>query len=211
MKNKTLWLAALAISLTAPAATLYDAGTYNGSGGNNTVEGYIGDDFILLAMSDLTGIRFWTLEGTAGYLGSINWEIRSNSSNSPGAIIASGNANPTRTNVGTALSLTVYQNDLSLSVNGLAAGTYWFAIHDGLDSNVDPNPEFYWAWADLNATNTPTNRGREFLIGGSTWDTVSQEHAFLVQGDQTAATPEPAAGFLLGAGLLATALRFRKN
>lgn len=203
MKNKTFALAVLAISLAAPAATLFDNGAYNSNGGNAAGEGYIGDDFVLNAMSDLTGVRFWTLEGTGAYLGSINWEIRANASNLPGSVVASGTGTtPTRSNVGTALSLTVYQNDFSINVAGLGAGTYWLTIHDGSDTDATFQ-DYYWAWSDPNTTLTAV----EFVIGGAgTWDllTSDSEHAFQILGNDTA-VPEPTAGLLLGVGLVTVA------
>lgn len=210
MKRLTLCLLCFCGLFVAPAATLYDNGTYNGLGGNGKGDAWQADDFVLAAASNLTGITFWTLEAQGAYLGSITWEIRTNNVDQPGTLVSggSGNGAPTRAAVGTALGMDVYQNDLTVNITNLAAGTYWLVLHDGLATDVDFQ-DFYFAWTDLNGTNTPTNRGREQVLpGGVTWDLNDQEHAFLISGTASTAPPggdipEPGSVVLLSGGLAA--------
>lgn len=102
------------------------------------------------------------------------------------------------------------QNDFALSVNNLAAGTYWLTLHNGSLANT-AFTDFAWSWADLNATNTPTTRGQEFGLAplDTQWRVNDQEHAFNITGIASV-VPEPTGWALAGAGLLAMALRRRR-
>ncbi len=219
IKRLLRWLthsaAVVLLAGSASAGTVWNNGGPNSLGGNEIGDLNGAEDFIITAQSDLTAISFWSLEASGSYLGSITWSIQANTSNVPGAVIASGNIAPTRTNLGavpalgTNPSLTLFQNNFAINVAALSAGTYWLVLHDGLSTDTALQ-DFYWAWANLNGTNTGTNRGLEqdATLTDPSWNTNSNEHAFLLSG---APTPEPATMVLLSAGLAALWLAGRKR
>jgi hypothetical protein len=201
----------------AMALTVWDNGGPSvgaGEGGSNMSETRQAEDFTLAFATNLTAVRFWSLESaTSDFLGTISYEVLNNVGGAPGSTVyGSGSAALTRTGAGTAAGLNQFQNDFSLSVNNLAAGTYWIALHNGPLTSTAPL-DFYWSWTDLNAVNTPTARGREFLISplDTGWRTNDQEHAFSVFGEQVPEVPEPETWMLLSAGLAALVWRGRNT
>jgi PEP-CTERM motif len=204
---KIALLATLAIlPFTGSAATVFDNGGYNLNGGNGMGDAIQAEDFILGATSNLTGIRFWSLEASGAYLGSITWGIYSDAPGSPSTLLATGNT--TLSTVATpdsAFGMGIFQNDFSINVANLVAGTYWLALHDGLSSDVSFQ-DYYWAYTDPNGVNIGTNIGHEFSLPlGVTWDPGDGEHAFQVFGDAPGAAPEPSTMIMFGGGLLAIA------
>jgi hypothetical protein len=174
------------------------------------------EDFQLSVLSNLTGVQFWNLEGTPNdYSGSIYYQIVTDAAGSPSnTIVGSGTVTPTRVAAGSVLGFSQFQNDFTISLSNVAAGTYWLELHNGPLSNT-AFTDFYWSWADLNATNTGTNRGREFSLDplGSAWTTNDQEHAFNVSGDPVTnnAIPEPATLLLTVSGMAALARRRQRK
>ena len=202
MKHRLLISLLAATSLQqAFGATIYDNGTFNSLGGNAMGDFIEADNFVIGSLVNVTGFTFWTLEAASAYLGSVTWSINANTANQPGAALLSGSATPTRTSVGTALGLTVFQNDVTIA-GSLAAGTYWLTLHDGALASV-AFQDFYWAWTNLNGTNTGTLRGKERSLDppSATWDDTGNEHAFLISGTTGAATPEPASMAMIAGGL----------
>ena len=211
----------LQLVATAQAATLWDNGAPNitNLGGSEMSDTFQAEDFRLGVASDLTGIRFWDLEGAAGgdYTGSIFYQIVNNvgitPAGSPGTtVFSSGLVAPTRVAAGSVLGLSQFQNDFAISVSNLVAGTYWLELHNGpLATNAFS--DFYWSFTDLNVTNTPTNRGSEFALpaNGFGWTTNDQEHAFEVFGaprqPPPPPLPEPGTTALMAAGIAVLALR----
>ena len=167
------------------------------------------EDFQVAALTNLTAIRFWSLQSVAAdYLGSIFWQIRTDSGGSPSTILGSGTATPTRIAAGAIFGFSQFQNDFSIFVPDVSPGKYWLTLHNGALSST-AFKDFYWSWADLNATNTPTSRGREQslnpLIPGFTPN--DQEHAFTVLND----VPEPGAVVLVAAGLAFLTVRSKRR
>lgn len=214
MKLKTIWkAAALALAWQAAcpalALTVWDNGgpaavTLGGSVMTDTLQA---EDFTLASSTNITAITFWNLQLVTGdYLGSITYQLTSGSPT--GTVVASGSVAPTRTAAGTVLGYSQFQNDLPVSVLGLAAGTYWLSLHDGPVAST-AYADFYWSWADLNATNTPTTRGLELGLAplATAWTTNEAEHAFQITG--VSAVPEPATALLaaLGIGVVLSARR----
>lgn len=195
-----------------PSATL--------ANGTALTEFQSAQDFILGSTTDLTSVTFWNLEPgpppAGDYNGSIFWEIRNNNAGAPtGSVLGSGTIAPTRTAAGTLSGLAQFQNDFTISINGVTAGTYWLTLHNGPLGNTGPLIDFYWTWADLNVTNTPTFRGQDSdLVGGGGYLTNGQEHAFNISGNVVvpSGVPEPATMAVAGAGLAALAFfRARKS
>lgn len=218
MRNKNLVRLALVVctlqTSSAMAITLWDNGgpsaTLANQGGSNLSDTQQAQDFTLTSTSSLTSVTFWSLEASAAdYTGSVFYQITNNTAGAPGTtVFGSGSATPARTAAGTVLGLNQFQNAFSLAVNNLAAGTYWITLHNGPLATTTFT-DFYWAWADLNGTNSPTTRGQEFLLNppGTVWTTNDQEHAFNITG--VSVIPEPSVWLLAGAGLAALALRRR--
>ena len=204
----------LFLSGVTQAATIYDNGgpAVTNLGGSLMSDTLQAQDFLLTGISNLTGVRFWSLQGSAAdYAGNIFYQIFSDAAGLPGSTaIASGLVTPTRVAAGTVLGFSQFQNDFTLAVNGLAGGTYWLALHNGPLATTAYS-DFYWSWADLNAVNTPTNLGAEFALNpaGTAWSTNDQEMAFQISGS-TANTPEPATFAFVGASLLALGM-YRKQ
>jgi PEP-CTERM motif len=206
-------LCAVLCLLQTPAAmavTLWNNGAPSvaNPGGSNLSDTQQAQDFTLTSASSLTGVTFWSLEASvADYVGSIFYQITNNAGGAPGATVFDfGTVTPTRTAAGTALGLNQFQNDFTLAVGNLAAGTYWLTLHNGALAST-ATTDFYWSWADLNGTNTATTRGREFLLNplDTQWRSNDQEHAFAISG--VSVVPEPATWLLGAMGLAALALR----
>ena len=204
---KKLIVALLCLGGAAHASLIFDNGgpsTLN-PGASNLSDTQQAQDFLLTSITSLTSVRFWSLEVSSGdFLGSVLWEIRTNRLGVPGStVVASGTAAPTRTAAGTTLGLNQFQNDFNISVNNLAAGTYWLTIHNGpLSSNAFT--DFYWSWADPNAT---AFAGQEFALNpaGTAWTTNDSEAAFQIFGTSSS-TPEPGSLILAGVALLTIGL-----
>ena len=207
------------VQFSASAAVIvWDNGGPSATLANGTAltEFQSAQDFILGSTTDLTSVTFWSLEATApDYSGSIFWEIRNNNAGAPtGSVLGSGTAIPTRTAAGVLAGLNQFQNDFTISINGVTAGTYWLTLHNGPLANTGPLIDFYWTWTDLNVTNTPTFRGQDSdLVGGGGYLTNGQEHAFNVSGNVVpSGVPEPATMAVAAAGLAVLALfRARKS
>jgi hypothetical protein len=223
IKKNLLQLCVALCALQASAAmalTVWDNGGPStaagaGEGGSNLSEFKQAEDFTLSFASNLTSVTFWSLEASAAdYSGNIFYEITNNLAGVPGAtVFGSGLAATTRTAAGSAAGLNQFKNDFALSVNNLAAGTYWITLHNGPMANSGFT-DFYWSWADLNATNSGagTFRGQELSLPATPatpWTTNSQEHAFLIAADLVPEVPEPETWMLLSAGLLGLAWRTR--
>jgi hypothetical protein len=220
IKKNLLQLCVALCALQASAAmalTVWDNGgptvVLADQGGSNLSEFQQAEDFTLSAASNLTSATFWSLEDSAAdYRGSIFYEITNSFAGAPGAtVFGSGTAITTRTAAGTAAGLTQYKNDFSLSVNNLAAGTYWITLHNGALSSPGFT-DFYWSFTDINATNNPTFRGKELALPpmiATPWSTNDREHAFLIGGELVPEVPEPETWLLLSIGLTALALRSR--
>jgi hypothetical protein len=194
---------ALAVAIPCFGATLYDNGTPNNLGANALTDFMQADDFVLAAASDLTGVSFWSMElSPADYFGSIFWEVRNNAGGVPGAVVfGTGTVIPTRTAAGSALGLNIFRNDFSISIMGLAAGTYWLVLHNGPLTNTTFT-DYYWAHTATGGGNSSTSRGVEQSLNPPIpgWTTNSEEHAFLISGDPVL-IPEPGTLILISAGL----------
>ena len=192
---------------TAHAGVLWDNGgpATTNLGGSQMSDTIQAEDFQLSGQYTLTGITFWNLQGVpADYTGSIFWQILSDAAGTPGAVVDSGTATPTRSAAGSMLGLSQFQNDFAVSTF-LTAGTYWLALHNG-PLSATSFTDFYWTWTDLNATNTGTNRGQEFGLDplATSFTTNDQEHAFSISGS---GVPEPGTVSLAIFGIAGFALR----
>jgi hypothetical protein len=199
-------------------AVLHSNGSFNNLGGNQMGSLVQAEDFTLTSLSNLTSVVFISVEDVAGagaYSGSIDWSIYSSVGDEPGSLLGGGSASPTRVNLGAVAALSpfvAFENTMSISVTGLAAGSYWLVLHNG-PVGTTADSDFYWGWTDLNAGNTGTIRGLEQSLNpvSITWDDTAQEHAFTIFGDVDpgGGVPEPSTLILLSAGL--AAIWFRRN
>ena len=166
----------------ASATPVYDNGVFNGLGGNAMSDLLQADDFRLNSVSTLEGIRFWALEASGAFVGSLTWSVNTDAAGRPsGTNIGSANVVPTRTLVGTALGLSVFQYDIAINLPNVTAGTYWLLLHNGANAQT-AFQDFYWAWTDLNGTN----------ISGSAQGRAPSSGASLAAGKARRSEREPA-------------------
>lgn len=227
-KKSFLTIAAVALALQAAsvaqaAVTLWDNGGPSASNLGSQMSAFNqAADFTTTFKTDLSAVSFWSLEGGPNdYAGSIFYRIVGNAGGSPddANVIASGSVNPTRSSLGAGVNgLNVVKNDFNIVVANLLAGTYWLELHNGGLGVGSDAIDFYWSFADLNATNTPSNRDQEISLfpPDLTWGTNDQEHAFLISGDRVIDpppndVPEPATLVLAGLAMGAATLGARRR
>ena len=104
------------------------------------------DDFTVNKAIKLESIRFWNLEATGGFQGSILWRIHANGTdNKPGVLLYSGTSTDlTHTATGFVdPPVTEFVNTLTIAPVSLPPGTYWLALHNG-PVTLGTNRFFYW-------------------------------------------------------------------
>jgi hypothetical protein len=204
----------VALGTSARAATIYNNGAPDGSNGNEMTQWIQAEDFVLAGDALLTDITFWafSFEDPGGYTGNITWRIYADDGlGDPDEtnILASGNVVPTRTFDHVSAFGNSYQYDFSISPLLLSGGTtYWLGLHNG-PLGTDDRLEFYWETTLANLTLRGHEDVTPFDAGG--WLDNGLEHAFVLQGREVAAVPEPATLLLLGGGLAAAAMRRRRQ
>src|SRR5205807_4731639 len=157
---------------------IYDNGAPNQDSGDEATHWIEAEDFTFAAPAIITDVRFWSVEGTPGYNGSITWTIYNNGVNQPGTAVATGNtALVTRTPTGMTCvcagnNYTEVQNDFSIGPVALATGTYWLGMHNGPLTH-DTLDHFYWETTNVNTT--ITGRSDETPFHGN-WQETFYEH-----------------------------------
>jgi hypothetical protein len=202
--------AALGVALTSQsmAALLVDNGSPDLVSGTQMSATRVAENFTLASASDISSIRFWSVQSAASdYTGSVNWAIFSSTGSAPDAVLFGANAvvAGVATGTGTGFGYDAYEFNISMAAS-LAAGDYWLSLYTGPLNAVDP-PEMLWA-----TTASGTGPSGLYLDGG-TWVSSGNEHAFMLNGETTvSAIPEPENVLLMLAGLMTIqGMRLRKR
>lgn len=195
---------ALGLSQAAMAVTVYNNGAPDLVYGTGMSEFQVAENFTLGNNYDLTNLRFWSIQSTAGdYSGSVYWAIYANSGGAPGSIVTFGTSAVAATPTGgsTGFGYGAYAFDIPVAFS-LTAGNYWLGLHNGPLANISPS-EMLWA-------TTAVAIGSAGLYKDVVWVSSGNEHAFAIDGN-VSAVPEPATAALLLAGLLGTASLARRR
>jgi hypothetical protein len=194
-----LWIGA---GRAARAGVIYDSGPPGFTGGaaisaGDTTAGF----FSLGAAATLTEVSFVSLDQPV-VSPTLDWTVYEDAGGTPGAVVASGTATPTKTLLQAGFgAFDYYQNDFSVAGPTLGAGSYFLGLADSADSSL-VNGQFPRNWAE----NTPT--GPNFLaqrVGAGPWQASPDSGvSFQLLGSPAAvAVPEPAtlAGASIGLAL----------
>jgi hypothetical protein len=181
-------------------ALVYDGGAPNQLSGNEMTQWIQANSFTLGAADTIVAARFWDINATTGFSGSITWAVYANNAGSPGALLNTGSvAGFNRVDTGNSvLGLEEFRNDLNIGAVALAAGTYWLGLHNGPLSN-QARAEFYWE-----TTSAAKPAGAELVApfnGSWTQSSGGNPHAFQLFDTPLpsgSTTPEPSSLFLLG-------------
>ncbi len=160
---------------------IFDGGAPGGGNfsGNEMTNWTQAEDFVLAADTNLTSVRFWTLEGVPGWDGTCTYAIHGDAGGVPGGVLDSGSVALTRTNLGPASGLTWYENDFDLPapLNLTAGTTYWLALH--MSADCVTRDEVFW---DGTGAGFGLTGVEDFECTGGPWPANPTQHAFQLYG-----------------------------
>lgn len=198
---------ALMTAQAAQAAVVFNNGAPDQVSGTNMSGNQVAEDFIIGAATDITNIRFWTIQSTAAdYSGNLFWAIYSNSGGQPNAVVQGGAAvalTETATGSSTLFNYAEFVIDIPVAFQ-LAAGTYWLGL---ANSPLNPGNPSEMLWET-----TASSASLDGLyLDGADWIGTGNDHAFLIEGRAVIVPPpgipEPGTLALLAAALFAARLK----
>jgi hypothetical protein len=201
IQRLSLFLAATTLAATASAATVFDNGAPDLVSGDGMTENIQAEDFVIFNTTNVTNIRFWTLQQLpADYSGSVWWAVFSNVTSAPGVVVQGGSAVAlTETATGNSSPFgagSEYVINIPVAFQ-LVAGNYWLGLHNGPLTNTTPT-DMVW---ETTAVGSGVNGVYSATTAGP-WTSTLQEHAFLIEGTLVDdVVPEPGSFALLGGGL----------
>lgn len=198
---------ALGMAHGAQALTVFNNGAPNQLTGVNMSSNVVAEDFTLLAATNITNFRFWSIQDTPGaYTGSLQVSVYSNVGGSPGVVVASGTGSlaATATGASTAFGYAEYVFDIPVAAT-LGAGTYWLAIANFPLNPINPS-EMLWE-----TTSGGLGSTAKYLQGAS-WIDALEHLAFRVDGTLVGGgnVPEPSTLALLAVALAGAAVMRRR-
>lgn len=178
--------------------------------GTNMSFALVADDFSLASSSDVTGLRFWTLQSAAAdYAGSVYWAIYSGGTG-PTTLLQSGNASAAAVATGntSGFGYAEYVYDISVAFT-LSAGTYWLALQNDDLGNTDAT-EMIWG---TSGTGGASGQYRDFSLSPTPdWLDTGLNHAFaILAADGSTPASAPGTLALLAAGWAAAAVVRRQR
>ncbi|MDP1900145.1 MAG: PEP-CTERM sorting domain-containing protein [Rubrivivax sp.] len=184
-----LGLLALALSLSqaAQAAVVFNNGAPDQVWGVNMSGNVVAEDFTLGGITDITHLRFWSIQGIAAdYLGGLSWAIHGGGA-TPGAVLHSGLATPLAVATGlTALGGTYLEFAFDISTTfQLSAGSYWLALDNNPIDPVNPS-EMLWE-----TTGSGLGVTGQYLDSALGWTDTGSDLAFSIDGTLVTAPPPP--------------------
>ena len=201
MKRSILVGLTLFAAIPALAGTLwYDNGLPDGANGNEMTQWLQTEDFIAPSNGSLVEIDFWAFPyGGNPYDGTVQWWIFADNGGNPGAVKATGIANPAATPWGNTQFGPDYIFKIATPSVALTGGTlYHLGLHMNTTGNYQVRDNWYWESTAYNSTNT----GIESMYGTQdNWYNNGVEHSFQLF------VPEPVSAL----GLLSLALLARRR
>ena len=202
--------AALALAFgfahASQAAVVFNNGVPDQIWGTNMSANVVAEDFSLASATNVTSIRFWSIQSAASdYLGNLSWSIYSHSGTQPGAVVTSGSflGAAVATGASTGFGYDEFVFDIPTAF-ALATGNYWLGLANDTLNPGNPT-EMLWE-------TTASSLGSTGLyLDGTSWIDSLNHHAFLINGTPVVVgVPEPGTLALLMITLAAAGIARRK-
>ena len=199
---------ALGMAHGAQALTVFNNGAPNQVSGVNMSSNVVAEDFTLLAATNITNFRFWSIQDLASaYTGTLQVTVYSDAGGTPGGVaVASATSSPaaTATGASTAFGYAEYVFDIPVAAT-LGAGTYWLAIANFPLNPITPG-DMLWE-----TTSGGLGSTAKYLQGAS-WIDALEHLAFRVDGTLVGGgnVPEPSTLALLAVALAGAAVMRRR-